>query len=67
MKVLTPIKAILAKCVDCCCGQQTEARLCPSTAPCTRTGWEDGQSQGLIPPKAQTRPKVADSPTILSK
>lgn len=28
MKKLTPIKAIRAKCLDCCCGQNTEVRLC---------------------------------------
>lgn len=26
--VLTPVKAIRAKCVDCCCGQLVEVRLC---------------------------------------
>lgn len=24
----TPIKAIRAKCLDCCCGQVSEVRLC---------------------------------------
>jgi hypothetical protein len=28
MKKLTPIKAIRAKCLDCCCGQPKEVRLC---------------------------------------
>lgn len=28
MKVLTPIKAIRAKCVDCCAGSVVEVRLC---------------------------------------
>ena len=27
---LTPIKAIRAKCLDCCCGQKNEVRLCPA-------------------------------------
>lgn len=27
--MLTPIKAIRAKCVDCMCGQAAEVRLCP--------------------------------------
>ena len=31
-KVLTPIKAIRAKCLDCCCGQKKEVKLCPSTS-----------------------------------
>ena len=25
---MTPLKAIRAKCMDCCCGQATEVRLC---------------------------------------
>lgn len=28
MKVLTPVKAIRAKCFDCTCGQSKEIRLC---------------------------------------
>lgn len=28
-KVLTPIKAIRAKCLDCSAGQKKEVRLCP--------------------------------------
>ena len=28
-KRLTPIKAIRAKCLDCCCGQADEVKLCP--------------------------------------
>ena len=27
--MLTPIKAIRAKCLDCCCDSITEVRLCP--------------------------------------
>lgn len=26
---MTPMKAIRAKCLDCCCGQTKEVRLCP--------------------------------------
>ena len=29
MEVLTPIKAIRAKCLDCSCGMAKEVRLCP--------------------------------------
>jgi len=29
VKLLTPIKAIRAKCLDCCCNQRKEVRLCP--------------------------------------
>ena len=31
MIILTPIKAIRAKCLDCSCGQVKEIRLCPVT------------------------------------
>lgn len=31
MKKLTPMKAIRAKCLDCCCGQPSEVRKCPAT------------------------------------
>ena len=27
---MTPLKAIRAKCLDCCCGQAMEVRRCPS-------------------------------------
>lgn len=27
-KRLTPIKAIRAKCLDCCCGSSNEVKLC---------------------------------------
>ena len=30
--VLTPIKAIRAKCIDCCCGDKKEVRECSITA-----------------------------------
>lgn len=26
----TPLKAIRAKCLDCCCGQANEVKLCPA-------------------------------------
>ena len=31
-KILTPIKSIRAKCLDCVCGQKQEVKLCPSKA-----------------------------------
>ena len=30
-EILTPVKAMRAKCLDCMCGQATEVRLCPIT------------------------------------
>lgn len=29
MALRTPIKAIRAKCLDCCCGSSNEVRACP--------------------------------------
>ena len=29
MEIRTPIKAIRAKCIDCCCGSAHEVRMCP--------------------------------------
>lgn len=31
MAIRTPIKAIRAKCLECCCGSATEVRLCGIT------------------------------------
>ncbi len=31
VKILRPLKAIRAKCLDCCAGQVKEIRLCPLT------------------------------------
>lgn len=30
-KTMTPMKAIRAKCLDCCGGQYSEVKLCPAT------------------------------------
>lgn len=30
MEMLSPLKAIRAKCLDCCAEQPSEVRLCPS-------------------------------------
>jgi hypothetical protein len=30
IKSITPLRAIREKCMDCCCGNRTEIRLCPS-------------------------------------
>lgn len=31
MTIITPVKAIRAKCLDCCCGSAQEVKLCPVT------------------------------------
>ena len=30
-EITSPIKAIRAKCIDCCCGDREEVKLCPAT------------------------------------
>jgi len=46
---LTPVKAIRAKCLDCCCGQRGEVRQC-SVCTCSlhpyRLGKRPGESGG---------------------
>mgnify|MGYP003324784237 CR=1 FL=1 len=42
---MTPIKAIKAKCLDCCCNQQNEVKLCTAeqrkaAAAAARPPWE---------------------------
>ena len=51
MEILTPIKAIRAKCLDCCGNQRNEVRQCT----CTKCS--------LYPYRMGHRPKAAESPT----
>ena len=52
---LTPVKAIRAKCLDCCCGNTAEVRRCPAVK-CT-----------LHPYRMGKRPKVGgEAPEELS-
>ena len=41
MKPLTPLRAIRAKCLDCCTGDIQEVRLCPSKR-CPLWGYRSG-------------------------
>ena len=41
--MLTPLKAIRAKCLDCCCGNPNEVRLCP-VRDCTLYPFRDGHN-----------------------
>ena len=43
-KRLTPVKAIRAKCIECCNGQVTEVRLCQITS-CPLYGYRMGHRQ----------------------
>ena len=40
---MTPMKAIRAKCLDCCCGQAAEVRLCP-ISDCSLWRYRDGHN-----------------------
>ena len=52
---LTPVKAIRAKCLDCCCGNTAEVRRCPA------------QNCSLHPYRMGKRPKVGgDTPEEVS-
>ena len=42
-KRLTPIKAIRAKCLDCCCGNSNEVKLCTCTG-CALYPYREGHS-----------------------
>ena len=42
-KILTPLKAIRAKCLDCCCWQINEVRLCP-VRDCPLYPYRDGHN-----------------------
>lgn len=33
-EIRSPLKAIRAKCLDCCCGQANEVKLCPCEKTC---------------------------------
>ena len=47
---MTPMKAIRAKCLDCCCGNANEVRLCPCVE-CTLYPYRLGKNpsrRGLV-------------------
>lgn len=46
MAGLTPMKAIRAKCLDCCCGQANEVRLCTATQ-CPLYEYRSGHNPAL--------------------
>lgn len=42
-EIKAPLKAIRAKCLDCCCGQANEVKLCPS-AQCPLHAFRNGKN-----------------------
>ena len=67
--ILTPMRAIRAKCLDCMCGQVTEVRLCPITD-CSlypyRMGHNPNRKEkgGKFAPKAPTQVGESDDEEI---
>lgn len=55
IEVLTPLKAVRAKCLDCCCGSHQEVRLCPA------------QNCALWPYRMGKRPSTLAKPETTEK
>lgn len=68
MKKLTPIKAIRAKCLDCCCGSTAEVRLCTAEK-CPLFPYKMGHrpKEGSLSANANQTEKTADSPHVFEK
>ena len=52
MQILTPLKAIRAKCLDCCCGNSAEVRRCTA------------EKCPLFPYRMGHRPKTGTDTTV---
>ena len=50
-RVLTPLKAIRAKCIDCCGGSRHEVRLCPVAA-CALWPYRFGKRSATVAKRA---------------
>lgn len=65
---MTPMKAIRAKCLDCCCGQTKEVRLCPvKKCPLYLYRFGKRPKMGNYTGKAAAGEKTLDSPHIFAK
>ncbi len=54
---MTPMKAIRAKCVDCCCGNRAEVKACPARD-CPLYYYRMGHRPPKPQQEAQTAPEV---------
>lgn len=69
-EILTPMKAIRAKCLDCMCGQANEVKLCPSED-CSLYPYRLGKNPNIKPrelseeQKAVLRERLAKGREIL--
>ena len=64
---LTPVKAIRAKCLDCCCGNTAEVRRCPAVK-CTLHPYRMGKRPkgDEDTPEEITDPNTQESPHIFT-
>ena len=68
-EILTPVRAIRAKCLDCCCGSAQEVKLCPITD-CSLYPYRMGHNPnrkgkgGKFAPKAPTQVGESDDAEI---
>ena len=72
MRQLTPLKAIRLHCLDCCCGQSKEVRLCPATD-CSLHGFRLGKNPNIKPrdytpeERESMRARLSKKPLIKDK
>ena len=66
--ILTPLKAIRAKCLDCCCDQFKEIRLCTAEK-CSLHPYRMGKrpKRYTDTPSDTSGDNPADSPTIIEE
>lgn len=64
---LTPVKAIRAKCLDCCCGNTAEVRRCPAVK-CTLHPYRMGKrpKRDGDTPEVVTDPNTQENPHIFT-
>lgn len=65
--LLTPIKAIRAKCLDCCCGHPSEVRIC-TTIKCPLYPYRMGKRPKMDgdTPENETAENTQESPHIFT-
>ena len=65
--ILTPIKAIRAKCLDCCCGHPSEVRICTAIK-CPLYPYRMGKRPkvGGDSPESTTVENTQESPNVLT-
>ena len=66
--ILTPIKAIRAKCLDCCCGHPSEVRICTAVN-CSLYTYRMGKrpKAGSDTPEKATTENTQESPRIFTE